>query len=131
MTDTWTLTAHPGPLSVVRLGAGSAAPEWAAGAPLASVTWTPDETSVICPTSQVPDSLPGPVTGPFSAFEVAGPLDFSLTGVLWGLLAPLADGGVSALTLSTYDTDWILVPAQSQPEATALWTAAGHEVVSS
>ncbi len=129
MNAGWTLKAHPEPVSVVRLAAGSAVPDWAVGPPLGSVTWTQSETSVVCPTSQVPDPLPGVVAGPFTAFEVAGPLHFSLTGVLSRLLTPLADGAVSVFTLSTFDTDWILVAAQSGAEATALWAAAGHEVV--
>ena len=49
---------------------------------------------------------------PFTAFEVEGPLDFALTGVLAELLAPLAEAEISVFTLSTYDTDWILVPGR-------------------
>ena len=60
------------------------------------------------------------------AFEVAGPLDFAETGVLSGLLAPLADAGISVFTLSTYDTDWILVKADAADAAAEAWTAAGH-----
>nr|WP_218889509.1 ACT domain-containing protein [Saccharopolyspora hordei] len=68
------------------------------------------------------------VEGPFRALEVAGPLDFSLTGVLASLLVPLADVGISVFTLSTFDTDWILVPADSAGKAADALTAAGHTV---
>jgi hypothetical protein len=43
------------------------------------------------------------------AIKVKGPLAFSLTGVLHGILAPLAAAEVSIFALSTYDTDYILV----------------------
>ena len=48
--------------------------------------------------------------GPFTAFAVQGPLDFALTGILATLLQPLADAEISVFTISTFDTDWILVP---------------------
>ncbi len=66
--------------------------------------------------------------GPFVAFEVDGPLDISKTGVLHALLAPLAQAGVSVFTLSTYDTDWILVRAGQADQAEGAWGAAGHTV---
>ncbi|MGW1679227.1 ACT domain-containing protein [Saccharopolyspora sp. NPDC002376] len=68
------------------------------------------------------------VEGPFRALEVHGPLDFALTGVLAALLVPLADAGISVFTLSTFDTDWILVPADAAARAAEVLTAAGHTV---
>jgi hypothetical protein len=122
------LLEHPGPVSVVRLPAGATEPGWARGGPLVSVTRTPEELSVVCPSAAVPEQLPGPVQGPFSAFEVEGPLDFDLTGVLAGLLRPLADAGISVFALSTFETDWVLVAAGSAAPARAAWAAAGHAV---
>jgi hypothetical protein len=122
------LVEHPQAMSVVQLPPGTSAPGWVRGAPLASVTWTAAETSVVCPSGAVPDELPGRIEGPFTAFEVSGPLGFSLTGVLSELLRPLADARISVVTLSTYDTDWLLVRAGSADEARSTWLAAGHEV---
>jgi hypothetical protein len=122
------LVEHPGAVSIVRLPADAPDPAWARGRPLVSVTRTADELSVVCPATAVPEQLPGPVQGPYAAVEVAGPLDFALTGVLAGLLRPLADGGISIVAISTYDTDWVLVPAGSTPAARAAWEAAGHDV---
>ncbi|MCI2418000.1 ACT domain-containing protein [Saccharopolyspora sp. K220] len=68
------------------------------------------------------------VEGPFQALEVDGPLDFALTGVLAALLVPLADAGISVFTLSTFDTDWILVPADAAGKAAGALNAAGHTV---
>ena len=65
---------------------------------------------------------------PFTAFEVEGPLDFALTGVLAELLAPLAAAGISVFTLSTFDTDWILVPGDDADQAAEEWRRPGHEV---
>jgi hypothetical protein len=114
-------------LAAVRLPAGSPPPEWAAGEPLASVSLTADETSVICPTSSLPDQLPGPVEGPFTVVRVAGKLEMSQIGVMVGLLRPLADAGIPVLTVSTFDTDWVLVPAKSSAAGASVWRAAGYK----
>ena len=126
---TWTLAEHAEPVCVVRLPAGSSLPAWADGAPLVSVTWTRDETSVVCAARAVPDTLPGSVIGPYAAFRVVGTVDHGLTGVLAALLAPLAEAEIPILVVATYDTDWILVPAHHAAAASACWTGAGHRVV--
>jgi hypothetical protein len=115
-------------MAAVRLPAGTPPPRWATGEPLASVSITADETSVICPTSAVPDSPPGPVEGPFTVVRVAGTLEFSQIGVMVSLLRPLADAGIPVLTVSTFDTDWVLVPAKSSAAAASVWRAAGYKV---
>ncbi len=126
MSETFTLARHADALAVVRLGPGSDVPDWATASTLFSVTATATETSLVCHASSVPTKARK--QGPFVAYEVAGPLDFALTGVLATLLAPLAEAGVSVFTLSTFDTDWILVPAQHAGTADEAWAAAGHTV---
>ena len=37
--------------------------------------------------------------------------------MLAALLAPLAEADISVFTLSTFDTDWILVPTAATPTA--------------
>jgi hypothetical protein len=123
------LIEHRTAMAVVRLPAGTRAPDWAHGGPLVSVSFTAEETSVICPTSALPDDLPGSVEGPFAVFRVAGKLDFSQVGVLTSLLKPLSDAGVSVVVVSTFDTDWIMVRAHLVAASTSVWRAAGHEVI--
>jgi hypothetical protein len=123
---TFTLLRHPDALAVVRLGPGSDVPGWATASTLFSVTATATETSLVCHAATVPGKARK--HGPFVAYEVAGPLDLALTGVLSTLLAPLADAQVSVFTISTFDTDWILVPAADADAADEAWTAAGHTV---
>jgi uncharacterized protein len=122
----YTLTRHPDALAVVRLGRGAKVPTWASASTLFSVTATNDETSVVCHASTVPTKARK--QGPFVAFEVAGPLDFGLSGVLHSLLGPLAEAEISVFTISTFDTDWILVHAGKADDAVDAWTAAGHTV---
>ena len=44
------------------------------------------------------------------------------------ILAPLVDAGVSVLGLSTFDTDWVLVPADRSADAATAWRRAGFVV---
>jgi hypothetical protein len=126
----WELTRHAVELGQAQLAAHASVPRWALDeaydAPYWSVTRTADELSVICAW----EALPGTVTGvgPFVAFSVDGPLDHALTGVLAGLLEPLAAADISILAQSTFDTDWILVPSPAADDAVAVWERAGHTI---
>ena len=124
-----TLVRYDDALAVVRLGPGADVPAWATASTLFSVTATRTETSIVCHASTVPAKARR--EGPFVAFEVAGPLDFALTGVLSSLLVPLAEAEISVFALATYDTDWILVKADAADRAVEAWTAAGHTVTTS
>jgi hypothetical protein len=120
------LTRHKDGLAVVRLGPGAQVPTWAEASTLFSVTATATETTLVCHASSVPKKAPK--EGPFVAFEVTGPLDFALTGVLHALLGPLAEAQVSVFTISTFDTDWVLVHAKDADRAEEAWLEAGHTV---
>jgi hypothetical protein len=123
------LVMSPQAIAVVKLPVGVPDPEWARGGPLVSVTRTASETSVIVPTSSVPEDVPGPVKGPLVGVYVDDHLEFSQVGILVGLLKPLADAGIPVLTVSTYDTDWVLLEASRAPAATSVWRAAGYQVI--
>ncbi len=123
------LLVSPQPVAVVRLAPDVTDLAWATGSPLVSITRTADETSVVCPTSAVPDEVPGPVQGPFVAVVIDEVLEFSQVGVLVALLRPLADAGIPVLTVSTFDTDWVLLEAAKASTASAVWRAAGYQVV--
>jgi hypothetical protein len=94
---------------------------------LYSVTWTAEEISVVCTTDLAPEGAE--LEGPFAALRVAGALDFSITGVLSGLTTALAAGGVSVFAISTYDTDYLLVPEDRLGPAAERIREAGHEVL--
>ena len=126
MSASYTLLRHPEPLAIVRLGPGAEVPEWATGGTIFSVTATATETSLVCGRAGVPRKARQ--EGPYTAFAVDGILDHGLTGVLAGLLQPLADAQVPVFTLSTFDTDWVLVPSHAADRAAAVWGEAGFPV---
>lgn len=62
------------------------------------------------------------------ALRVAGPLDLGLTGVLAALLVPLAEREVPIFAVCSYDTDYVLVPAERLGAACGALEDAGHEI---
>lgn len=106
------LQRMPERLAIVRLPSGTPVPEWLdLSAPFVSVTCTRDEVSIICSNEAVPTDIPANVLvqRPFACFVVVGPLAFDVVGVLAKLSGALANAGISLFTVSTYDTDYILV----------------------
>jgi hypothetical protein len=127
IAQTFTLEQFPEKLAVVRLGPGAEVPSWAESSSLFSITATARETSVVCAMRSVPKKAKQ--AGPFTAFAVQGPLDFALTGVLATILQPLAAAEISVFAISTFDTDWVLVPVGDADRAAEEWRRSGHEVV--
>ncbi len=122
------LSLLEGELVVARLDAGTPAPEWAApgASGIVAVTTTANETSVVCAAEAVPDGVR--VSPGWRALVVAGPLDHSLTGVLASIAVPLAEAQVPIFAISTFDTDYVLIPGDRAEAAVQALRAAGHRV---
>jgi len=120
----------PEEYAVCRLPAGSPVPASLANGPdeksVISLSWAPDELSIICPCDLVPEGADADTS--WRCLRVVGPLDLALTGVLASLIGPLADARVNIVTFSTYTTDYLLVPTVRLTEAVATLTAAGHRI---
>jgi hypothetical protein len=123
---TYELQQFPEKLAVVKLPPGAEIPEWAESSSLFSITATATETSLVCAGRNVPTKQVAQKG--MTAFAVMGQLDFALTGVLASLLVPLAEAEISVFTISTYDTDWILVPVAKAEDAAEAWRRRGHTV---
>lgn len=112
--------------TMVRLEADSAVPEWATKGDFTSVTRTGDELSIVCPM----ENLPGEVSSAhrWICLKLEGPFPFSQTGVLLSFIEPLSSNGIPIFAISTYDTDYILIPEEWAGAALAELTRAGHEL---
>jgi uncharacterized protein len=111
--------------AVCRLPAESAVPDWAAGV-FRSVSWSRDETSVVCADRSVPADVPA--DRGWRALVVRGPLAFGLVGVIESIARPLADAGISLFAVSTFDTDYVLVKQEAIGAAVRAIEDAGHRV---
>ncbi|RMH21309.1 MAG: ACT domain-containing protein, partial [Acidobacteria bacterium] len=112
-----------GELAICRLAPGRV-PRWAFRGDFIAITRTPDELSVVCDAKSVPKRIRA--EHGWRAIRVVGPLDLSLIGVLASIAVPLAEAGIGLFSISTYDTDYVLVRAAALDQAVAALTAAGH-----
>lgn len=72
-----------------------------------SLTKTDEELSLVIETSSLPEHKFA--NAGWKAFKISGPLDFSLVGILHQIIQPLSENGISIFTISTFDTDYILI----------------------
>jgi len=118
----------PGLYAVVRQSPNAPVPPWAAKGDFTSITRTGDELSLVCPAENLPKEIdPDPR---WICLKLQGPFDFSLTGVLLSFISPLSENGVPIFAISTFDTDYVLIPQEHAARATELLRQAGHEFMS-
>lgn len=115
-------------LSVCRLNHDAPIPSWLprTSSPLTAIVRTAGELSIVCPEAEVPADVHH--EGPWRALRVSGPLDFALVGILARLTAPLAAAGIPVFTMSTFDTDYLLVRSGHLDGAVGALRDAGHDV---
>ena len=113
----------PGRYGVYRLPEGSPLPPWATGGAFTTVSRSGDELSVLCAWTDEAAGLPA--IGPLVCCRLDGVLDFSLTGVLARVTAPLATAGISVFSVATYDTDYVLVGEAERDRARQALESAG------
>ncbi|KII93609.1 hypothetical protein PLICRDRAFT_35835 [Plicaturopsis crispa FD-325 SS-3] len=74
-----------------------------------SITRTREEISISGDLSIAAQDI-APSNANWRCIKIAGPMEFDLTGVVASFTAPLKDSGVGVFVLSTWNTDYILVP---------------------
>lgn len=121
-----TLRLLPGSFVVHRLHPDMAIPS----AVLDSQPWfmaqTEDELSIVCHSDvfvQSEQSEPD-----WACFQVVGPLDFTLVGILARISDALARERISIFAISTFDTDYILVKNSDLDRALKVLKAEGYDL---
>ena len=112
--------------AIVRLEPDAPLPSWAVRGHFRSVTRSDTEMSIVCRQEDVPADASA--ERGWVCFEVAGPLDFSLTGVVASLVTPFAEEGIPVFVLSTFETDYLLVREHDLHRSVEALTNAGHSV---
>lgn len=124
------VSALPGVYALCHLPAEAPLPEWARlsqSSQFASVTRTSEELSLLIPEEQIP--LDVKAERGLRAIKVLGPLPLDAIGILAGLAQALAAKGIAIIAVSTYDTDYILVKAESLPSSLEALSGAGCGIV--
>jgi hypothetical protein len=120
------LRLTPGHFAVARLAPDAPLPAWGVGPDLVAALRTPDELTIVCRADLVPVGTVA--AGPYRAIRVVGTIDLGETGVLAGLAVPLAKAGVPLFALSTFDTDYVLVPESVVGDAIEALVGAGYTI---
>ncbi len=96
------------------------------GSQFYSISRTDEELSIVCEADIHIDSVK--TSASWSCIKVIGPLDFSLTGILAGISATLADAKISLFAISTFDTDYFLVKSRELSKALHAIKDAGYVI---
>ena len=124
---TLTISILPKLFTICRFAADTPAPAWANGGEFLSLTRTSEELSIVAEADLVPAELRSDLN--WRVAKVHGPFDLSAVGVLASLVAPLAQKNISVFTISTFDTDYLLVQASDLQAAAAALRNAGHSIL--
>ena len=116
---------HPERLAIARLPSEAEVPAWPGGG-FVTITRTADELSVVCAQSFVPRDVRQERER--VAFGIMGVIPMTTVGLLASLCTALAAAKVPVFVISTFDTDWILVPAERFEETRAALEGLGHAV---
>ncbi|MGP0020643.1 MAG: ACT domain-containing protein [Candidatus Sulfotelmatobacter sp.] len=122
----------PGHYAIVRLAPDAPVPGWASLSKSAkddftSITRTGDELSIVCPADNLPPDVHSPHR--WICVKLEGPFPFSQTGVLLSFIEPLSKSGIPIFAISTYDTDYVLIP-EEHGRAIDILREAGHQLIS-
>lgn len=120
----------PGLYAITRLAPSDEVPSWARPtpqSPFVSISRSSDELSIICESQQVPGGVTA--QGDWACLMLEGPLDFGLVGILARVLTTLASVDAGVLAVSTYDTDYVLVPTEKASSAISALLQAEYEVL--
>lgn len=115
----------PQRLAVCRLDPHAAIPAWVRGA-FTSITRTADELSIVCDDDAVPQDVQAERN--WRVLKLEGPIPFEMAGVAAALLAPLAEARINVCLISTYDTDYLLLKAESFEPAIGVLRGAGYDI---
>ena len=92
-----------------------------------SITKAPDELSVICKQSRLINDTQG-INKDWRIIKVIGPLDFSLIGIIAEISRILYKNKISIFSISTYETDYILVKNLNLKRALDSLESNGYEI---
>ncbi len=106
----------------------STLPNWVYSSDFYSITKTKDELSVV--TLQSHSNHEKNITSKnWRILKITGPLDLSLIGVISEISSILKNAGISVFTISTYDTDYILVKQNDLDRGIDALKENGHSIL--
>lgn len=120
------LTVLPGTYGIARFAPDAIIPVDYTRSCFYTVSRTNQELSLVCEEKHLGAGLQAERGR--RLMRVDSTLAFSLTGIVAALAVPLAEAAVSIFSVSTYDTDYLLIRDEDLERATAALERAGHKV---
>jgi hypothetical protein len=109
--------------TIHRLSASAKIPDEIFGEAFFNIVKTDEELSIVCRNSLTLNSER--CHQGWSCIKVSGPLELNTVGILAKLSKVLADAHISIFSISTYDTDYVLVKADKATDALSALNDAG------
>ncbi|MGI9537695.1 MAG: ACT domain-containing protein [Desulfocapsaceae bacterium] len=120
-----TLTVLEGSYGIHRFAPDAVVPDTIQESLFYSVTRTDEELSIVCDATIDLHAIQSETD--WRVIKIVGPLNFSLTGILAAIAEVLAGVKISIFTLSTFDTDYILVRNDNLKKARKVLLEAGNQ----
>ena len=114
--------------SIYKFKSESALPAWIYSSEFYSITKTRDEISVVAIQTDLDSEEIVCYSNDWRIIKIEGPLDFSIVGIIADFSAILKKKNISIFSLSTYDTDYILVKQKDLNTAIQALTENGHNI---
>ena len=118
----------PGNFAVCKISATRSIPDWATG-PFVQLSVSDKECTIVCDQDRIPDDVE--TERDWAAFRFGDVLAFDMVGILAKLSQCLAEVEVSIFVVSTFDTDYVLVPKSNCQTAIEAMRAGGYTVIAS
>lgn len=110
--------------SISRLDSKASIPLWADGEGVVNITRGPDELSIVCHQSRVPEGVQ--YDRDWRCVQFVGPFAFDETGIVLSVVRPLSEANFGVFVVSTFDGDFLLLKADRLCEGLAVLREAGH-----
>ena len=104
--------------TIIQLSKDSELPKWInMFDSFISIVRTEDELSIVCKSTSIPDNNLLKKSNDWIIIKIEEVLDFTLIGILFSLLKILKENKISVYTISTYNTDYILIKKKDKSKA--------------
>ncbi|URM27122.1 ACT domain-containing protein [Pseudomonas frederiksbergensis] len=120
------LKVLPDAYSISRMPGDEKLPSWADGAGFVSISRSPEELSIVCLQSRVPEGVK--VDRDWRCFQFVGPFAFDETGIILSVIRPLTETGFGVFVVSTFDGDYMLLKDTDFEKGLTVLTDAGHKI---
>ncbi len=120
------LSLMEGTFTICRLDKNASIPSWAYTEEFFSITRTPDELSIVCPQTCVPEGTDCE-TG-WRCLKVESPFEFDLTGAMSSVATPLVEADIGLFVVATQDSDYLMVKEPDLERTVLVLSRAGHQV---